>query len=260
MSLPNKKKELVNSISAYIPNFTIAETNNKNMLQNIIETIKFSYKYTKVLKLTNAEDKFNKIYEFQLWGKGAGLYSGSGSAPEKNLNLRNKLVEIVKEYNIKSILDGACGDFYWMNLVLPKLNLDKYTGGDVASYIIKQNKKNYNYNNVEFVHMDITKDKLPDADLMIVRHALGGLSYNDIKLFLSNFHASNIKYLLISTTNRSPRYFKNKDIVTGQWRGVNLFDPPFNFNQNKVKLTVIDFQGSGVDMILLSKEDVPKTF
>ena len=110
------------------------------------------------------------------------------------------------------------------------------------------------------MQMDITKDKLPNADLMIVRDALSALSYADIKLFLTNFYTSNIKYLLVSTHNKEKSYFKNIDTISGDWRATDLFDAPFNFNKSKVKLTIIDSQGNGKEMILLSKEDVPKTF
>jgi hypothetical protein len=261
----DKKQQTICNSANYLPTFysfnkPSINTNKISFLQSAKNAIHRVYTLAKILKLSTAEERFNKIYETHFWKSDGVHRSGSGVALKNNVNLRNKLIEIVKEYNIKSILDGACGDFYWMNLVLSKLNLDKYIGGDIASYIIKQNKQNYNYNNVEFVHMDITKDKLPNADLMIVRDALSALSYADIKLFLTNFYTSNIKYLLVSTHNKEKSYFKNIDTISGDWRATCLFDMPFNFDKSKVKLTVIDSQGNGREMILLSKEDVPKTF
>ncbi len=63
---------------------------------------------------------------------------------------------------------------------------------------------------------------------MICRDCLFHLSYEDTKQLLDNFVQSNIPYLL-TTTYHNDTSFKNKDIITGHFRMIDLFSPPYNF-------------------------------
>jgi len=170
-------------------------------------------------------DIFTTIYKNNGWGSKESV-SGTGSELMQTLKLRHNLIELIKKYNIKSILDGACGDFNWFKEIIKEVPI-KYIGYDIVSDLITSNIKKYANENVRFVNFDIINDPLIESDLMIVRDCLVHLSYTDINKFIINLKESNIKYLLtISFFN-----FENYDINTGSWRPLCLTKPPFNYDK-----------------------------
>jgi hypothetical protein len=182
--------------------------------------------FRKKIHQLNLEDRFTQIYKINYWGSNESV-SGRGSTLELTSNLRNKLPGLFNKFSIRSVFDGPCGDFNWMNYVVEKADID-YIGGDIVLPLIEANRSKYANNKVKFIKIDLTKDELPSTDLMICRDCLFHLSYEDTKLVLNNFVRSNISYLL-TTTYENNNSFKNKDIITGHFRSIDLFSPPYNF-------------------------------
>ena len=197
-----------------------------NYLSNILKQRGFN---EKVLTLKDTEDRFTLIYKKNYWGN-VDSVSGYGSTLESTAKLRNKLPELFEKFSIKSIFDAPCGDFYWVNYVLKENSLN-YIGGDIVAPLIESHNLNYKNNSTKFIHIDLTKEIFPDSDLMICRDCLIHLSFNDIQLVLENFIRSNIPYLL-TTTYVDTDNFKNKDIVTGDFRKIDLFAAPFYFSKD----------------------------
>ena len=69
----------------------------------------------------------------------------------------------------------------------------------------------------------------------MVRDCLFHLSYKDINKFLDNIAKVDYKYIL-TTTHILDEDFANKDIISGDYRMINLFSEPFNFKNE----TIID--------------------
>ena len=183
-------------------------------------------KKRKIFGALDTEDKFTWIYNNNYWGNRESL-SGSGSTFEYTENLRNKIPELINKLSINIVLDAPCGDFNWMKYLLEKIDIT-YIGGDIVLPMIESNNKYYKNDKTTFVHIDLINDRFPAADLMICRDCLFHLSYKDIRSVLKNFIDSNIPYILTSThINQS---FKNKDIVTGDFRLIDLFSSPFNLS------------------------------
>ena len=71
---------------------------------------------------------------------------------------------------------------------------------------------------------------------MICRDCLFHFSYEDIFKFFENFINSNIKFLLTTSHfndyNNNKSFFKNKNILTGDFRKIDLFSEPFSFKKN----------------------------
>jgi len=76
------------------------------------------------------------------------------------------------------------------------------------------------------VQLDIVRDELPAADLWLCRDCLPHLSQALIVQAIKNFLASDIPYLLTSV---HPECGENNDILTGDFRLLNLELPPFAF-------------------------------
>ena len=201
---------------------------------------------------------FEKIIKENAWSRGrTESPCGPGSSIKYTENLRLHFPLLVEKFNIKSILDAPCGDFNWMKLVVPTLDVD-YTGADIVSALIENNIDLYKTDKIKFEVLDITKDKLPNADLMVCRDCLFHLSNDSIKLFLDNFLTSDIKYLL-TTTHYNNADFKNTDIKDGNFRLLDLFSAPFDFDKDvlyQIDDWIAGYKPRG--MILLSREQIKR--
>ena len=181
------------------------------------------YKYYSLKYFSNSNKSiFENIYKFNVW-EGEESRSGSGSSLSQTETIIKDLPELFEKYKIYSILDIPCGDFYWMKEV--DLSKKYYIGADIVDDLIKENRKKYSKLNLDFLIMDLIKDKLPKSDLIFTRDCLVHFSNEDIFLALKNIIRSESKYFL--TTNFSS-VFENINIATGQFRAINLLKEPFN--------------------------------
>ena len=172
-----------------------------------------------------AEERFRHIYDTNHWDEAESV-SGPGSTLEETEPLRRKLPELLRELNASTLLDLPCGDFHWMQNV--DLTGVHYIGGDLVGDLVERNHAKHACDGVEFRKIDLMNDTLPAADVILCRDCLVHLSLADMQVALANISRSGAKWLL--TTN-FPSVTQNDDIVTGQWRPVNLTLPPLNLPQ-----------------------------
>jgi hypothetical protein len=146
----------------------------------------------------NLKESFQDIYQNWRFGGWPQSKSGPGSTIKETLVLSDKIKELIKEKDIKIVVDIPCGDFNWMKTIA--YDFHQYIGGDIVPEIKKDNEK-YITSNVDFIEIDLTEPnvKIPNGDLLIVRDLLGHLSLDDGKRVLNNILKSNCKYLLITT-------------------------------------------------------------
>ncbi|WP_413166749.1 FkbM family methyltransferase [Capilliphycus salinus ALCB114379] len=168
------------------------------------------------------QDIFTNIYKNNNW-RGSESISGTGSSLVATEKIREQLPPLLKELNIKTMIDIPCGDFHWMSHV--DLNVETYFGFDIVEEMIEQNRKKYPNKQYKFECVDILTDKLPCVDLIFCRDCIVHFSYQDAYQAFSNIINSQSKYLLTTTFPEK----ENKDIKTGQWRPLNLCQSPFNF-------------------------------
>jgi hypothetical protein len=178
-------------------------------------------KYHKVV--VGSPDKlFTDIYRDNKWGN-AESRSGSGSSLAQTEAVRQALPSLIEELGCRSLLDVPCGDFNWMKLL--SLDVD-YTGGDIVAELVESNQALYGNSRRRFLRIDLLRDRLPAADLMLCRDCLIHFSNTDAMRALSRIKESGVVYLL--TTFYADRT-ENEDIPTGYMRPLNLTLPPFNF-------------------------------
>lgn len=166
---------------------------------------------------------FTEIYERRLWG-GVQSASGTGSDIAATRVLRAKLPELLHQLSVTSVLDIPCGDYLWMSQV--DLSGISYIGGDIVRELICENQRRYLRDGARFQRLDLLADDLPRADLVLCRDCLVHFSFHDIHRALANILRTNASYLM--TTTFRDRH-GNCDILTGQWRPLNLEAPPFNW-------------------------------
>lgn len=166
---------------------------------------------------------FTEIYRSNHWN-GDASHSGTGSDLTQTRTLRMAIPPLLERLHVKTLLDAPCGDFHWMREV--DLRGIDYLGVDIVDELIATNTRRFAAPKVRFDVLDITSDPLPRADLVFCRDALVHLSYDLIGQALARMRASGSRYLLTTTFAERDMNF---DIVSGDWRPLNLRKPPFSF-------------------------------
>ncbi len=167
-------------------------------------------------------DTFKSIYESNHW-KNNESASGNGSDMTQTTEIRKHLPGLLREFDIQTFLDLPCGDFNWMQTVA--LPVREYIGCDIVEEVIRQNQKKFGNAHRDYRVLNLVSDDLPKADLIFCRDCLVHLSFQDIKKALANIKRRGISYLLTTTFTNTQ---ENQDIVTGDWRTLNLEKSPFS--------------------------------
>lgn len=207
--------------------------------------------FLKTMTKGDSASIFSEIHARNLWGSQESR-SGPGSEVSATNNVRAQLPGIVARFGVKRILDAPCGDFNWMRLVQLPPDIS-YVGGDIVRRVIIENRKNHSSSQRQFLVLDILRDSLPAADILICRDCLFHLSYKDILLVLNNFIASDIR-LLLTTTHRNGNEFANTDILTGGCRNIDLFKAPFSLPK-EVLYRVVEDDGTR-ELCLWTREQI----
>jgi SAM-dependent methyltransferase len=169
------------------------------------------------------EEVFTDIYKKNYWLGNQSL-SGRGSELSQVSEIQKQIPLLLKKYNIRTILDLPCGDFFWMKeLDLSNVN---YIGADIVEELIEENKKRYQDDNISFTVLDLTKNDLPQAELILCRDCLVHLSFEHISNSIQNIKRSKSTYFL---TTSFTEHNKNIDIPTGNWRPLNFMKHPYKW-------------------------------
>jgi len=206
--------------------------------ETLARRISYYRRSRKMAKIGDTEDRFTHIYEHNKW-KDSESVSGAGSSVGVTEKIRAEIPRLLEGFAVARMLDAPCGDYNWFRMI-ERGQVD-YIGGDIVKALIEKNQENYGDDVTSFLHLDITKDPLPDVDLWICRDCLIHLSFELIDNALANFSRSNVRYLLVSTY---PETSANHDIPTGHARLLNMNLPPFNFPE---PLTIIDDTPDGAN-------------
>ena len=169
----------------------------------------------------STDEVFDEIYKKNKWGDPDSA-SGKGSNLLQTATLRAELPVLLKRYGIQSILDLPCGDFFWMREI--DLTGIQYIGADIVDSLTADNRHKYGSENRQFETLNLIEDQLPKVDLIFVRDCLVHLSEDKVFKALNNIKASGSTYLL---TTDFPMTSENINIMTGQWRRINLLKQPF---------------------------------
>ncbi len=171
----------------------------------------------------SVEGKFARVYRNNKWRDPESV-SGPGSSLAQTETIRRELPVLLRDLQVESMLDLPCGDFNWLKEV--NLPLQRYIGGDIVGELVDCNQEKYGDGQRCFQRINLLDDELPQVDLVLCRDCLVHFSFADIERALERIRASGAGYLLTTTYARLER---NRDILTGEWRTLNLELPPFGF-------------------------------
>ena len=141
------------------------------------------------------------------------------------------------------MLDLGCGDWKFSHLI----NWDgvSYTGVDVVPHVIEANKRKYGSDKIKFLCADINNVDLIEADLVIIKDVLQHWSNEHVQAFKPRLSKYS-KILVINTVRRHDTSkpingdikiagkLLNDDITTGEFRPLDLTQPPFKWNAREI--------------------------
>jgi hypothetical protein len=178
-----------------------------------------------ILAEPDIKTRFERIYTQRIWSRSTDspeTASGKGSNRVATAEFVEDFTEFLKCRPNAILFDAPCGDFYFMRQVQLPPGL-RYLGGDIAPSLVNDLRQKYPQR--DFIQFDLTRDAFPACDIWLCRHCLFHLSFSDIRKTLLNFARSNCETALI--TNET-MVGKNRDIVTGDYRPLDLTLPPIN--------------------------------
>lgn len=170
-------------------------------------------------------DRFARIYRTGVWlnGRASGSLSGAGSELQSTRNIRRELPAILRQLDVRSILDVGCGDWNWMGHVdLPC----EYVGVDIVRSVIEANSARFSGPTRRFITLDAVEEPLPSCQGILCREVIFHLSFTDSRRLINNMLNSGASYLL-ATTDSDVEI--NADIRSGDFRPLNLCRRPFHF-------------------------------
>jgi hypothetical protein len=101
-----------------------------------------------------------------------------------------------------------------------------YIGADIIQELVDMNVQNRGETpRRKFLKLDLVQDMLPRVDLVFCRDCLVHFSNDLVRQALKNIKASGATYVATTTF---PNHQNDTDIVTGDWRPINLQDAPFS--------------------------------
>ena len=181
-----------------------------------------------IFESKSSAETFRKIYLNNYWGSAESI-SGTGSESIQTSLIKKNLPLLLKKYNCKIILDAPCGDYQWMSKIINNLDIS-YIGGDIVPELIGKNIDKFSSDRIKFLVLDICNDKLPEADILNCRDCLFHLSEEEINKFFVNFLNSGIPLLLTTSHLQGEKPFINRDIMSGDFRRIDLFKSPYSLS------------------------------
>ena len=184
------------------------------------------------------QEVFTRIYRERFWGQSDDpedeYFSGSGSRDRVIVeSYVNAVGQFLKSFDKKpNVVDVGCGDFFIGSQIRPFCG--DYIACDIVEPLIAFNKEKYKSSNVDFRVLDLTKNSLPEGDVLFSRQVLQHLSNRQIMAVLPEI-SRKFKYLVLTEhLPASESFAHNLDIPSGPMfrvpinSGIVLTSPPFN--------------------------------
>jgi hypothetical protein len=202
----------------------------------------------------SVNEAFTAIYTDGLWG-GSGepgdFCSGNGSRQPVIISAYVTAVQVfLKSFDTKpNVVDLGCGDFHLGSRI--RAYCGRYIACDIVEPLIERNKVKFRGLEVDFRLVDMTKDELPDGDVVFIRQVFQHLSNDLISATMPKLSRS-YKYLVLTEHVPSlPSFIPNLDKVTGpdtrltNASGVVLTSPPFNLEVRRAEVLCEAFDSDG---------------
>ena len=102
--------------------------------------------------------KFEKAAKSGVWSMTGESVSGAGSSLQATERLRAVLPHVLREFEVRTLLDAPCGDWNWMSHV--DLPVERYIGGDIVRALVDENRLRHGSPERDFRVIDLCVDPL----------------------------------------------------------------------------------------------------
>jgi SAM-dependent methyltransferase len=223
------------------------------MLRNMTSWICRRFMGTRNYEALTVAETFRRIYRSGAWGGGGErFYSGSGSRGSCSEDYCASVIQFIREHQVESVVDLGCGDFSVGGRITEATRV-RYTGIDVVPELIEHLRSTVHDPLISFQCADITVDRLPAADLCLIRQVLQHLSNDEISRVLANLggfsHVLFTEHLPLHPVSINRDKPHGPDIRERYGSGVYLEQQPFSLpvvevwkyplNQNSILKTVL---------------------
>lgn len=195
---------------------------------------------------------FSEIYDNGLWAHGkesiylekdAIYFSGSGSYNKSSRQYIQFITEYIKANHISSITDIGCGDFHIGKQICEQNPQITYNGVDVVPNMIRHHNEKYGSDRISFYCLNTLNDRVPPADLLLIRQVLQHLSNSDIMRLTGNCFPG-FQHILVTEHQPKQQYLIKENIekssgpntrvgsMTGS--GVYLNKAPFTYQWQRL--------------------------
>ncbi len=190
----------------------------------------------------STQEVFTEIYAKNVWGGEPGsFYSGGGSDYSALVDPYVDAIEKSLEKNGlkgKRFLDLGCGDFAVGRRIAPFAS--SYLGADIVEPLIRHHQETFATPAINFVHLNLVTDPLPDADVCFIRQVLQHLSNDQIAAILKKLSKYRAVYITEHYPDEKEFLGYNFDKVQGAatrgdfGSGVYLDQPPFSIPRSQL--------------------------
>ena len=189
------------------------------------------------------QSAFSRTYSEGRWKHSTSeSLSGEGSGLKWTESYRDELISIIKNHNIKSILDCSCGDWNWMRTISDQF--DRYVGIDIVASVIQSNTERYATDKVSFINNDMLSYLVHSElfDLIICRHTFEHLpeAYN-----IKSINQIMSKGRFFLTTTMVADSNMDKECDGWGFRRIDLSKEPY---QSIVGTPIYSFYDSPIDL------------
>ena len=125
-------------------------------------------------------DVFSEIYRRDIWSN----TSGPGSDERFAAPYAALVLNFIRHTNARSVVDVGCGDFR-VGAAIAQSGIN-YLGVDIVPDLIERNEKQFGGDHISFLRLDATRDRVPYADLCLIRQVFQHLSNDEIQKVIAN--------------------------------------------------------------------------
>jgi len=184
---------------------------------------------------------YSIVYEYNVWGSDVSR-SGTGSdlwSPEARLAV-TALEVVIDKFQIRSMLDCACGDATWMvPFFVAKHPELQYTGVDVVSDVIARNKQRHP--DLNFLSQDLSEIPLPKgAELIFSKETVNHMHLVDAQKAIQQFAATGARYLLTNVHEDVDNFVGAEKTCHTTYIKYDYELPPFSLRKIA---RVVEYQG-----------------
>ena len=154
--------------------------------------------------------------------------------------LRDDMLKLFEQYNIKKLFDAGCNDCVWANALAQYVD---YSGGDISPSLIAEAWNWYPNLNVDI--FDVTTDPIPSVDCVLLRDVAIHLVTADKKLAIKNWLTSGVPWILMTQMEDSDQNTDGTYPTDLYVSSINWCISPWNFPEPREKIVEVGYGVTG---------------